>query len=234
MKNPEAVIFDMDGVLVDSEPIHCEIERRLFSKLGIAVPEETHRSYLGTATDFMYTDIKTRFDISFTISELMEIDEAFRCDYFDRTAVFILNEGVLDLLKEIKLAGLKLAVATSSSPELVKIVLNRCEIASFFDAVVTASEAGKSKPEADVYLLAAHKIGVEPANCIVFEDSPNGISAAKGAGMPCIAFQTDSVGIKELSKADFVVRTFRGIGFDRLIEIAQTSAIELSKSQNHL
>lgn len=209
----------MDGVLIDSEPIHCEIEKQLFDKIGITVSEDMHRSYLGTAGDFMYADLKSRFGLTDPVNELLAFDEAFRCDYFKRLTAINLNEGVFSLLNEIKLAGLKLAVATSSSPEMVKILLDRCKITSIFDAIVTTSEAGKSKPAPDVYLLAAQKIGVAPANCLVFEDSPNGLTAAKSAGMFCGVIQTKNIDIQELSNADYLFRTFREITLNRLFEI---------------
>lgn len=219
MRKPEAVIFDMDGVLIDSEPIHYEIENRLFDQLGITVSDEVHRSYLGTSAEFMYADLKSRYSLPGSINELMEFGESFTCDYFRQLQVLNLNEGVLSLLREMKLAGLKLAVATSSSPEVAKILLNRCEITSYFNAIVTTNEAGKSKPAPDVYLLAAQKIDIAPSNCIVFEDSPNGLSAAKSAGMFCIAVQTSSVNVNELSGADFLIRTFNRMTPDRLFEI---------------
>jgi len=216
MRKPEAVIFDMDGVLIDSEPIHYEIENQLFDQLGITVPDDVHGRYLGTSADIMYADLKSRYALPGSINELMEFGESFRCDFFKQLQVLKLNEGVLTLLKEFKLAGMKLAVATSSSPELTKILLDRCEITSYFDAIVTTSEAGKSKPAPDVYLLAAQKFGIAPSNCIVFEDSPNGLLAAKSAGMYCIAVQTNSVNVTELSLADFLVRSFVGMSLNRL------------------
>lgn len=219
MRKPEAVIFDMDGVLIDSEPVHYEIENRLFDQLGITVSDEAHRNYLGTSAEFMYADLKSRFGLPGTVNELMQFGESFTCDYFRQQQVLNLNEGVLPLLKEMKLAGMKLAVATSSSPEVAKVLLDRCEITSYFDAIVTTSEAGKSKPAPDVYLLAAQKIGIVPSNCIVFEDSPNGLSAAKSAGMYCIAVQTGSVNVNELSGADFLIQTFEGMTYGRLFEI---------------
>lgn len=209
----------MDGVLIDSEPIHIEIEKKLFDKLGIDLEESVHRSYLGTSIEFMYLDLKMRFNLPESIEELRELDESFRCDYFKHIAVININEGVISLLSEIKSAGLKLAVATSSSPAIAKILLTRCEILTFFDAIVTTSEAGKSKPAPDVYLLAAQKIGVAPANCIVFEDSPNGLSAAKSAGMYCVAIQSDGEFIRKLSNADYLLRTFSGITLGQLFEI---------------
>jgi beta-phosphoglucomutase len=217
MRIPGAVIFDMDGVLIDSEPIHREIEKKLFDELGVIVPEEVHLSYMGASGEFMYSDLKSRFELPELVGELMEKDDRFRCDYFKHLEGIQLNDGVLPLLEEIKSAGLKLAVATSSSPEMVSILLNRCEISSFFDAIVTTIEAGASKPSPDVYLLAAQKIGIAPASCIVFEDSPNGISAAKSAGMFCIAIQPDCA--FDLSKADGLIKTFSGFILDQLLEM---------------
>ncbi len=219
------MIFDMDGVLIDSEPIHAAIERKLFDKLGIDVTEAVHRSYMGASNDFMYTDLRSRFNLKESVSELKERDELFRSEYFNRLDTIPLNEGLISLLNEIKSAGLKLAVATSSSPKIANILLNKCGIASFFDAIVTTSEAGESKPSPDVYLLAAQKIGVSPENCIVFEDSPNGLLAAKSAGMFCLVIQSDDEIIQRLSKADYLFQTFSEITLGKLIEIFTFSQI---------
>jgi len=219
MGKPEAVIFDMDGVLIDSEPIHIEIEKKLFNNLGIDVPENVHRGYMGASNEIMYSDLRSRFGLPESVSELMERDELFRTDYFNRLDSIPLNDGLISLLDELKSAGIKLAVATSSSPDIANILLSRCGINRYFDAIVTTSEAGKSKPSPEVYLLAAKKIGVSPADCIVFEDSPNGLSAAKNAGMYCIVIQSDKEIIQKLSGADYLIKSFREITFRRLIEI---------------
>ena len=219
MRQLEAVIFDMDGVLIDSEPIHYIIERELFTKLGLKVSHEIHATYLGTAGDYMYGDVKARFGLSQSIEELLEFDDLFRCDYFKRLDGIVLNEGVLNLIEELKLTGIKLAVATSSSFKLANVLLDRCGILPFFDAVVTTSEAGKSKPFPEVYLMAAQKIGVSPEHCLVFEDSPNGLSAGKNAGMFCVAVRTDHVNVAELQKADFLLDTFQGVNHDQIFQI---------------
>ena len=219
MRKPEAVIFDMDGVLIDSEPIHIEIENKLYAKLGINVSEEVHRSYLGASNEYMYTDLKSRYQLGQTVTELMAFDEDFRSEYFRNLDHLSANEGVISLLHEIRAAGIKLAVATSSSPDIVNILLKKCKIESFFDAIVTTSEAGKSKPSPDVYLCAARKIAVLPQNCIVFEDSPHGLSAAKSAGMFCIAIQTDNEIIKSLSRADYLIGSFKNFTLNKLVEI---------------
>ena len=209
----------MDGVLIDSEPIHITIERKLFDKLGIAVSAEVHRTYLGTAGDYMYNDVKERYGLAQSVTELLEFDELFRVEYFKSLEKMELNDGIPGFLNELRSSGIKLAVATSSSPLLARTILERCGIFSFFDAVVTTSEAGKSKPSPDVYLLAAHRIGIDPDNCLVFEDSPNGLSAAKNAGMYCVAIETSSVNVIELTKADYVIQSFTGMTVSRMEEI---------------
>jgi len=219
MRIPEAVIFDMDGVLIDSEPIHIVIEKQLFDKLGIDVSETVHRSYMGASNEFMYSDLRSRFKLSKSVTELIESDELFRSDYFHRLDTIPANEGLISLLSQIKAAGLKLAVATSSSPEIANLLLNKCGIASYFDVIVTTSEAGESKPSPDVYLLAAERIGVSPEDCIVFEDSPNGLSAAKSAGMFCVVIQSDNEIIKELSGADYLIQSFTEMTLTRLTDL---------------
>ncbi len=219
MRQPEGIIFDMDGVLINSEPVHYEIEKLLFKRLGITVPDQVHRNYLGAAGDYMYNDLKSRYKLSGSIEELLEIDESFRCEYFKSRQVVEANDGVIILLNEIKQAGIKLAVATSSSPEMTRILLDRCGISPIFDAIVTTIEAGKSKPAPDVYLLAADKIDAKPMNCLVFEDSPNGLLAAKSAGMYCVAIASESVNTLALSGADYVIKTFSGITLPFLVDL---------------
>jgi len=199
MRKTGAVIFDMDGVLVDSEPFHHQIEKELFKRLGITIEERVHHSYLGVSSELMYSDIISRYGLTTPIEDLMDLDNTFKCNYFSSLKAIYPMEGVTNLLLEIQASGLKLAVATSSSFELARILLSRCKIASLFDAIVTASEAGKSKPEPEVYLLSAQKLGVLPTKCVVFEDSPNGLLAAKNAGMYCIAIQSNKEIIQGLS-----------------------------------
>lgn len=208
MTRPVAVIFDMDGVLVDSEPIHCEIERKIFNKLEIAVPAALHHSYMGTSCEFMYQDLILRYQLKATVEELIALDELFRYDYFKQIGEIHPNCGIPGFLAGLKSEGLKLAVATSSSPRIARLILDRCNIISFFDTVVTANERAKSKPEPDVFLLAAHQLGAPPQNIIVFEDSPNGLKAAKKAGMFCVVMQQNKQILNELSAADYHISSF--------------------------
>jgi beta-phosphoglucomutase-like phosphatase (HAD superfamily) len=103
--------------------------------------------------------------------------------------------------------------------------LNKCGIATLFDAIVTTSEAGKSKPSPEVYLLAAQRIGVSPCDCIVFEDSPNGLKSAKSAEMYCVVIQSDRLIMKELIKADFFIHSFSEITVSKLFSLFTSKKI---------
>jgi beta-phosphoglucomutase len=215
MRELKAVIFDMDGVLVDSEPWHYEIETILFKKLGLDVSEELHHTYLGTAGDLMYSDLKERFDIPMSLDELLKWDEGYRIDIFSKMADIKPIPGIPELLKELKYNNIKTAVATSSVPGIVDIILQKCGIVSYFDAVVTTETVGKSKPAPDVYLFAAQRIGVSPSNCVVFEDSFNGIRAARSASMYCIAYQDDNPSLAlDISEADQRINSFTNINLE--------------------
>jgi beta-phosphoglucomutase len=214
MKELKAVIFDMDGVLVDSEPWHYEIERILFERLGLKVSDELHLTYIGTASDLMYSDLKKRFDISMSLEELLKWDEKYRIDIFDKMKDIKSCPGIPELLKEIKSFNIKTAVATSSVPGIVDIILKKCGIHSYFDTVVTTEMAGESKPAPDVFLYAAERFGISPSNCVVFEDSFNGIRAAKSASMYCIAYQPNNKLIQNTSEADKLIYNFNEINVE--------------------
>lgn len=218
MKKLESIIFDMDGVLVDSEPWHYDIESQLFNKLGLDVPEDVHLTYVGTAADHLYSDLKERYNLSMSVPELIEWDSEYRLKIFREMDNIKPNPGLIDLLEEIKRSGLKIGIATSSIYELVEIILEKCGINTYFDTITTTDQAGKSKPAPDVYLLAAKKLVVNPENCVVIEDSSHGINAAKSAGMFCIAYQQHNNLLQDASGADKLIHSFNEINLPLIQE----------------
>ena len=206
-----AVIFDMDGVLVDSEPWHYKVEELIYAELGIEVPDKVHQRYLGTAADLMWSDLKERYGLKHSLEELVQYDEEFRIGFFRDLGKLEPNPGVKKLLSGLSDANIPVAVATSSVPGIVDIILEQCGIRSYFDAVVTTVQAGKSKPAPDVYLYTAKKLEREPARCLVFEDSMNGIRAAVDAGMICVAFQPEGAVLHDISAAHHFITDFRHV-----------------------
>jgi beta-phosphoglucomutase len=116
--------------------------------------------------------------------------------------------GLVDLLEKLQAKKYPMAIASSSTPEIIDLILNKTNLRKYFQVIVSAEQAGKSKPEPDVFLLAAQKLGIQPANCLVVEDSENGIKAAQAAGMICVAYQGADSDPQKQKEADAVIRNY--------------------------
>ena len=188
LKCLEAVIFDMDGVLVDSEPHHVEIEKKLFRKLGLSVSGEEHAGYMGTATDAMWKKVKQNHDANLDVAEMVKLNYQECNNHFSALEELEPMPGLVNVLKVLQERNIPMAVASSSGLETIKIILERTGIIKFFQIIVSGSMVEKSKPEPDIFLHAAGLLKVEPQKCMVIEDSSNGVKAAKAAEMFCVAY----------------------------------------------
>lgn len=198
----EAVIFDMDGVLVDSEPFHVKNEKRMFNKMGLDISDEEHAGYMGTATDVMWAKIIKDRNLRHDVNDLTKRTIQESLPFFRSLEKIDPMPGLIDLLKKLKSYKIPMAVASSSDSETIRIILEKSGLRNYFLYAVSSSEAGKSKPEPDVFLHAANLLGVQPQNCVVFEDSKNGIRAAKAAEMFCIAYSGADSAHQDSSEAD--------------------------------
>lgn len=182
----EAVIFDMDGVIIDSEPFWKMAEFEIFSSLGVQLCPE-----LCLQTQVMTTTEVTRFwyqKFPWTGKTLVEVEN----EVIKLVDCLIRKEGAeikgaIHLIKTFKQMGYKIGLATNSPNCLISAVLERLNIASLFDAVSSSEQETKGKPDPAVYLTTARKLNVAPKNCIAFEDTYSGLIAAKTAGMKTIA-----------------------------------------------
>lgn len=208
----EAIIFDMDGVLVDSEPFHIEIEKRQFELNQITVSAEEHLNYMGMASDVMWRTIVTKHQLNIPVEELIDQNRTESIRYFSELVTIPVMPGLIELLEMLKGKNYPMAVASSSFPEIIELILKKTELRDYFRVVVSSQEAGKSKPEPDVFLLAARKLGVPPTNCIVIEDSFNGIAAAHAAHMHCVAYQGPGSNPQQQKEADVVIKSFDQLG----------------------
>jgi len=204
----EAVIFDMDGVLVNSEPFYVEVEQINFRQLGLEISEEEHQTYQGTATDRMWELIKKRHGVEQPVNELVEMTNNLVTPYFNSMEKIEAMPGVETLIKKLKEKGIPLALASSSYSDVIEIITQKTGLKKYFDVVVDSQMAGASKPEPEIFLLAAQKLGVQPEKCLVIEDSTNGIKAAKAAGMFCVAFAGPGSELQDQSQADWIVSDF--------------------------
>jgi HAD superfamily hydrolase (TIGR01509 family) len=176
-----AVIFDLDGVLADSEPWWNQIDAKLLAEHGINYRGEYHRNVLGVSYRLAVEFYKNAFHISASVDELMRRRGEIATDFFaNRVGLFPSAKTTLQQLREMKL---HLAVATSSVSASARPFLERTGIGSVFGVIVTGDEVERGKPHPDIYLLTAKKLGITPEACLVVEDALAGVAAAKAANM---------------------------------------------------
>lgn len=212
----KAVIFDMDGVIIDSEPKHIKFEQELFRSLGAAVNEDEHLKFVGTTSQYMWASIKRNHKLEQTVDELVKLD---RDKYFE----FLINDdslvsinGVNELVVRLKKENLKLAVASSSPIDVIEYVINKLGLIKYFDLIVTGDYVKRSKPNPDIFLYAAEKLSVKPNNCLVIEDSENGVNAAKNADMKCVGYKNLNSGNQNITRADMIIKNFNDFNYDIL------------------
>lgn len=210
----KAVLFDMDGVLVDTEPEYIKQELNMAKDLGIPLTEQEQGNYAGIHPLEMWMDLQNKYGFLQDPYELSKIEAQWMDDYYEN-GILRPNESAIQFLKNCVNEGLKVAVATSSIKENAQKVIQRIGIGEYVDIISSGCMAGKSKPAPDIFLLAAKLLGVEPDECIVIEDAKSGVQAAKRAGMKAIGLQS-AVNHKDLSLATMVVGSLSDISVDTL------------------
>jgi len=202
-----AVIFDLDGVLADSEPSWNEIDAKLLAEYGVTYHGEYHRNVLGVSYRLAVEFYKKTFGLSAPTEELMRRRGEIAADFFaNRVGLFPSAKTVLEQLRQM---NLRLAVATSSMSASARPFLNRHGLTAFFDVIVTGEEIERGKPSPDIYLSAAKKLGIPADACLVIEDALSGIAGAKAAGMRVAAIpDTRFVDPHEYEKkSDYLLET---------------------------
>ena len=206
-----AVIFDLDGVLADSEQWWNQIDAKLLAEHGVNYRGEYHRNVLGVSYQLAVEFYKNAFHISASVEELIRRRGEIATDLFaNRVGLFPSAKTTLEQLREMKL---HLAVATSSLSASARPLMDRTGIRSLFSVVVTGDEVQQGKPHPDIYLRAAKKLGISPEACLVIEDALAGIAAGKAANMRVAAIpDTRFVDPREYEmKADYVLESLSEI-----------------------
>lgn len=215
----EAFIFDMDGVIIDSEPLHSRVKMETFAHFGLPFDEGDLAQYMGRTSVDIFSDVlkkEHRTDVS--VQEIVNYKHAHYLELAVGGALEAIP-GSLELIARLREAGVPLALATSSWRRVVDAVLVQFGLTDTFQSVISGSELPKSKPDPAIYRLSAEALDVSPCDCVVLEDTAAGVAAAKGAGMYCIGFRSPHSGVQDLSRADEIVDDLAAVDIAKLFSV---------------
>jgi beta-phosphoglucomutase len=215
----KTVIFDMDGVIVDTEPVHRYAYFQHFDELNITVTEEMFTSFTGNSTRNVFQRVKTIFNIDHEVEDLIQRKRTIFNDAFDSKEDLELLEGVEKLIKDLYDNGIELILASSASKVTIERVFRRFGLHQYFSHIVSGEDFPKSKPDPAIFVHAASLSIAPKENCIVIEDSTNGVKAAKAAGIFCVGYNSFHSKLQDLSEADMVVNHFDELSFERISKL---------------
>jgi beta-phosphoglucomutase family hydrolase len=216
MSLEKAIIWDMDGVIADTAPYHFKAWQQVFQKRGVKFTEADFKHNFGQRNDTIIRDIQGQGTSQSEIDAIsQEKENSFRNMVRQRIKPL---PGVINLIKLLAEHGFKMALASSAPIENIQLLITGLGINNYFQAIISDKEVTEGKPSPQGFLLAAQRLGVKPENCIVVEDAVAGVSAAKRAGMRCLAV-TNTHPRKSLLEADLIVNTLEAISVNDLEEL---------------
>lgn len=211
----KAVIFDLDGVLVDTEKIQMNALMRVLKKFKIAPNINEVRKYEGALSEELLEDVlKKRGIIGADVKKLAEERRKLALTLISKHNITVFK-GARKLISEFKKLNLKIVVATAANRKRSELILSKTKLDKSIDLLITGSDISKGKPNPEIFLLAAKRLKVYPKECLVIEDSKNGVEAAKSAEMLCVA--KDAGTKQNLAKADIVIKSLIEIDTNNLI-----------------
>jgi sugar-phosphatase len=214
----EAAIFDMDGLLIDSEPLWRKSYMEVLGNYGFVVTEDEVRAIAGRRTRDQVALWHERFQWEQPSKEVVTdeiVQNAIKLIHLNGTAL----PGVYDIIDILKQHNMPMAVASSSSADLIDVVLERLDIRRDMEFAHSAEREANGKPFPDVFLSTAKKFGVAASNCVVFEDSLNGVRAAKAAGMKCVAVPERPHDAIKFQEADLIVASLEELGWSAIVRL---------------
>lgn len=212
LKGKKAVLFDLDGTLVDSMWVWRDIDIDFLSAIGRELPDDLQKCIEGMSFTETAEYFKKRFDIKDDVEDIKSKWNKMAYDKY--TSEVKLKKGAKEFLARLKADGILVGIASSNSMTLIEGALKAEGVFEYFDAITTACEAGAGKPAPDIYLLAAKKLDAAPEKCLVFEDIPMGIMAGNAAGMTTVAVEDDySKGMRDekIKLASYYIEDYTNI-----------------------
>ncbi|WP_449401131.1 HAD family hydrolase [Chryseobacterium wanjuense] len=212
----KAVLFDMDGVIVDTEPLHRKAYFKTFNELEIAVSEDLYTSFTGASTKRVCETLINEFNLNQTHEEIAKTKRDYFKDYFYNDEEFDLIPGVRELIQHYHENSIKLILASSATMTTINMVFEKFELEKYFSGKISGADLKESKPHPEVFLLAAEMAGEPVENCMVIEDSTNGILAAHRAKIFCAAYRSPHSKNQDYTMADTVVSDYEDLQLDKV------------------
>lgn len=212
----KAVLFDMDGVIVDTEPLHRKAYFKMFDDLGIDVSPELYTTFTGASTKKVCQTLVDTFNLSEAPDTLAQIKRKYFKHYFDTDTEFNLIPDVKNLIQHYYDRNITLVLASSAHMNTINWVFTKFDLEKYFVGKISGADLKESKPHPEIFLLAAEMSGQPKENCLVIEDSTNGILASHAAGIFCVAYKSEHTVGQDYSKASLVISDFSEIEVEKI------------------
>ncbi|MBH1940122.1 GNAT family N-acetyltransferase [Mobilitalea sibirica] len=214
----KAVIFDMDGVIIDSEPMHARAAVLAAKQYNIDITIEYCYKFIGSTTYYMCQIMVDDFKLKVTPEELLKANEDMK-QYLLKTEGYKVVPYIINLIQDLYENGMRLIIASSSPAKAIEEVMVSLNIKQYFEGYVSGMMVKNPKPAPDIFMEALRRLGLGPKECIVIEDSANGVNAAAAADIACIGFMNPNSGKQNLSKSSYLIEGFEEINYAYIMNI---------------
>ncbi|MDD3772940.1 MAG: HAD family phosphatase [Weeksellaceae bacterium] len=212
----KAVLFDMDGVIVDTEPLHRKAYFKMFEEFGMNVSDELYATFAGASTHKVCSTLIEKFNLNSPIESLFEVKRRYFKEYFYHDSEFDLLPGVQDLMKHYCENDIRLILASSASDTTIDMVFEKFNLNPYFSNRISGTSLKASKPHPEIFIRAAELAQTDKQNCMVIEDSTNGITAAHRAEIFCAAYKGKNTHLQDYSLATISVSEFKELEINKL------------------